>query len=538
MTEKEVEGLQLALQLRAKGLIRTTQPPFVESREKEIKGLLDRGVFEIVNIGDVPTGTRIFNSRFVDDIKGKDTDTPYEKSRLVIQAHNDIEKKKVLTQSPTIQRSSQRLILSLAMVKNEMTLNTRDISQAYVQSNTNLNRVFYARPPKELKLEGVVLQVLKPLYGVPESGTHWFRTYHNHHTANLGLVQSTYDPCLLYGPNAVVGLQTDDTLFLADTSYIRKEDDELKRAGYTAKPITTLVLGHDVTFNGGNISLQSDGSIKLTQPRQCQNICLINTSATDTNIRTQYIKERARGAYIASMCQPEAAFKLSFAAQISEPTKDDVAYLNKVLKWQQQHATRGLTFIRLLPEELKLMVFVDASFANNKDLSSQIGFVIVMATETREENTIQIQGNIIHWSSTKCKRITRSVLASELYAMVAGFDMGSAISSTVKGILLAIENHADMPLIICTDSYSLYDCMIKLGTTAEKRLMIDIMGLRQSYERREISEVRWIDGECNPADAMTKDQPGQALRTLIDTNRLQLTTKGWVERKGSGDWVE
>ena len=68
--------------------------------------------------------------------------------------------------------------------------------------------------------------------------------------------------------------------------------------------------------------------------------------------------------------------------------------------------------------------------------------------------------------------------------------------------------------------------MTKLGTTAEKRLMIDIIGLRQSYERREISEVRWINRTYNPADAMTKEKLGQALRHLIETNTLNLITKG------------
>ncbi|KAI0998668.1 hypothetical protein K3495_g9527 [Podosphaera aphanis] len=57
---------------------------------------------------------RIFNSRFVDEIKGKGTDSPYEKSRLVIQAHNDWGKEFVSTQSPTAQRSSQRLLLAIA----------------------------------------------------------------------------------------------------------------------------------------------------------------------------------------------------------------------------------------------------------------------------------------------------------------------------------------------------------------------------------------------------------------------------------------
>ena len=44
---------------------------------------------------------------------------------------------------------------------------------------------------------------------------------------------------------------------------------------------------------------------------------------------------------------------------------------------------------------------------------------------------------------------------------------------------MVIDVLADrIPLIIYTDSYSLYDYMIKLGTIAEKRLMIDIIGLR------------------------------------------------------------
>jgi hypothetical protein len=62
--------------------------------------------------------------------------------------------------------------------------------------------------------------------------------------------------------------------------------------------------------------------------------------------------------------------------------------------------------------------------------------------------------------------------------------------------------------------------MTKLETTAEKRLMIDIIGLRQSYEQREIYEIRWIDGTYNPVDSITKDKPSLALRQLIDTNKL------------------
>ena len=165
-------------------------------------------------------------------------------------------------------------------------------------------------------------------------------------------------------------------------------------------------------------------------------------------------------------------------------------------------------------------MFTDSLFANNKDLSSQIGYVIVMADQSNN-------ANIVHWSSTKCKRVTRSILASELYTIAHGFDIGAAIKSTAQQIL-----HINIPLIVCTDSKSLYDCLVKLGTTQEKRLMVDIMCLRQAYERREITEVRWIDGNSNPADSMTKLKASTALSRLIDSNKIELNTIEWVERTG------
>jgi hypothetical protein len=77
------------------------------------------------------------------------------------------------------------------------------------------------------------------------------------------------------------------------------------------------------------------------------------------------------------------------------------------------------------------MVFTDGSFANNKDLSSQIGFVLTLINESsKTDNSFTIRGNVVHWSSTKCKRVTRSVLASEIYGMVSGFDIGLSIITT------------------------------------------------------------------------------------------------------------
>lgn len=43
-----------------------------------------------------------------------------------------------------------------------------------------------------------------------------------------------------------------------------------------------------------------------------------------------------------------------------------------------------------------------------------------------------IGSNIPHWNSTKCERVTRSVLASELYGTVGGFDSAVALTDTIN----------------------------------------------------------------------------------------------------------
>ena len=138
--------------------------------------------------------------------------------------------------------------------------------------------------------------------------------------------------------------------------------------------------------------------------------------------------------------------------------------LNKRLKWQIENKKKGIRFIPIKLKAAKLFVFVDGSFANNKDLSSQIGFVIVLANETHCEGEFKIKGNILHWSSVKCQRVTRSVLASELYAMVQGVDVAFALHTTLRLITHQL-GFEDIPTIICTDSFSLYECMVKLGST-------------------------------------------------------------------------
>ena len=165
----------------------------------------------------------------------------------------------MLTQSPTIQRVSQRLILYIAAI-GLYSLYLRDISQAYVQFTINLNYEFYVRLPRELQSElrigkDTVLKVLKPLYGVPEAGNHWFKTYYLYHVQQLYIDQSIYNSYLLQSnkPFSIVGLQTNNTLFLVDETFIKAEQNKLYKAKFIAKKRKQLIVNTPLKFNSSLI---------------------------------------------------------------------------------------------------------------------------------------------------------------------------------------------------------------------------------------------------------------------------------------------
>jgi hypothetical protein len=134
----------------------------------------------------------------------------------------------------------------------------------------------------------------------------------------------TYDPCLLYSnkPFGIVGLQTNNTLFFADKTFANIKKDKLYKAKFIAKERKRLTVAAPLKFNKATIQLVTD-KITLTQEQQYANLSTITTK-TITSTRSQgttqalspkeqYIAQHAKGAYIASVCQPKASFDLSFA---------------------------------------------------------------------------------------------------------------------------------------------------------------------------------------------------------------------------------
>ncbi len=280
----------------------------------------------------------------------------------------------------------------------------------------------------------------------------------------------------------------------------------------------------------------SDNSLLFTQSKQFDQIRLIDVkisidliSLRDEikkmiTLRNQYIVQRTRRAYIVIVSQLETSFDFSFAAQIINLKKENAKRLNQRLQWQLNNFIQKLRFVFLNRNQLKLMIFINVAFANTFNLHNQIDYVMCLTND-------DVNVNLIHWSSIKCKRVIKNVLTIELYAMINDFDVATIIKSIIERML-----HIFLSLILLTDSKSFYDCFVKLNTITKKRLTIDLMCLKQSYEKRKIAEIRWIDENSNFANAMTKSKLCNVLIKLIDTNIIELKIIEWIERTTKHFW--
>ncbi len=164
------------------------------------------------------------------------------------------------------------------------------------------------------------------------------------------MTQFTYDLCLLYKVieidtrSDVVRMQTDDTLLLVDQSFVALKKKTIKSAKIMIKDRERLTSENSLKFNEIRIE-RLNKAIYFRQKTHIQDIQLMKSIESFTinarekvrinlNLREQYIIQRARDVYLATICQFETTFDLFYAAQSIESTfsLDDIIILNKRLK--------------------------------------------------------------------------------------------------------------------------------------------------------------------------------------------------------------
>ena len=205
---------------------------FDEAIANELRGLTERGVYEIVCKEEVPPGANILGGRFVLAIKEKGTEDEKYKAHFVVQGHTDTEKNILVHNTTTLKQSSVRMLVAIAAIFG-FKLWSQDVSQAYLQSAEKLMREVYLKPnrrdaEKHFHLnEKQLLRLLKPLYGLADSGDYWHVTFANHIKNDLEMIPSTGDLSLFFqtirGKLAgLTGAYVDDSIGTGDARFEEK----------------------------------------------------------------------------------------------------------------------------------------------------------------------------------------------------------------------------------------------------------------------------------------------------------------------------
>lgn len=116
-------------------------------------------------------------SRFFFAIKEIGTDKEIWKERFVLQRYKDAMKQSLVYNTYVSKHSSTKIIIELSAISG-FQLYSSDVTQAYLQSSEHLTRKLYLDPSKEINLKpNKLIQLLKPLHGLAESGDYWGRTF-------------------------------------------------------------------------------------------------------------------------------------------------------------------------------------------------------------------------------------------------------------------------------------------------------------------------------------------------------------------------
>jgi hypothetical protein len=77
------------------------------------------------------------------------------------------------------------------------------------------------------------------------------------------------------------------------------------------------------------------------------------------------------------------------------------------------------------------------------------------------------------------------VLALEIYNIIKGVNIAIIINTIIKMIIKQL-GFSQTLIVVYTDLYLLYKCLVKLSTTQKKRLIINIITLWQLYNKRRL----------------------------------------------------
>jgi len=463
-----------------------------------------------------PNDKKILTNRWVFKTKtNKNGEIEKYKARLVARGHTQelgIDYEEVF--APVARYETIRTLFA-ASVNEEMHVHQMDVISAYVQGE--LNEDIYMEQPEmfiEHGHEEKVCKLLKPLYGLKQSGREWYKKLDSYIT-EIGGKRTTADPCVyVFGKNneRVIVIVYVDDLILAS-----KELSRLKYIKSKMKSMFKMTdLGQVNNILGINVRREGEtGKMHLSQKKYIEELLEkfdmkhAKTASTPMDPNLKITKEMCPTTederlemknrpyreliggliYLANATRPDIAFAASMLSRFcTNPGKDHWITAKRVLRYLKATSHYGITYTK---DGRRLRAYTDSDWAGDiDDRRSCSGNVLMLSTGP------------ISWKSRKQTSVALSTMEAEYAAL-------SEVSREIiyiKRLLvhMGFEKYVTSPIDVFCDNQS----AIQLSKNAvfhkrSKHIDINFHFTRELVERKEIV-IHYLQTDLMPGDILTK----------------------------------
>ena len=467
----------------------------VDAKHEELKKWKDLEVFkEVEDEGQYPRVT----TKWVCTEKEKGGKT-VTKARLVARGFEENDAQ-IRTDSPTCTKQSLRTLLCI-LASNNWSLHTLDVRSAYLQGSP-ISRELFLIPPKIAQTDKL-WKLQKCPYGLVDAGRQWYIKIQQH-LKELGGKPLSLDPGVFIWKDGgslvgMVAFHVDDFIFGGTQCFHTNTIAGLKEKVQIGTEESTKMK-----FLGLHIHEDEEYIHLHNNPYTCSleetNICSEdrrNQSRTLNQLEKSKLRHSSGQInWIATQSRPDIAFdNCAVGTSIANATVRHLIECNKAIRKAKARSVTLSFPKRFQADSLQIVCFCDASFANLEGRGSQGGHIIFVTDRC---------GNycLIGWQSNKIKRVVSSTLSAECLAAVEATETCIHLRLSLSEILN--KTTKDIQISVLTDNRSLTDAAHSTTTVSNKRLQIELAVLRNMIQSGELNEFRWVPGESQVANALTK----------------------------------
>ena len=508
--------------------------------EKELK---DFKRFKAYKTVPIPKGKKLLNTQWVITEKESEDLAPGKtkrKARLCVEGNREENLEEILTDSPTIAKSSVRLLVTLAAKNEKWSLKSSDVTRAFLQS-AEITRDVYVKPPREADVErGFCWKLEKTVYGLKDA-TRGFYLNQGDKLIEFGMEVCRMDPALFFyfddGSNilsedrelaGVLGTHVDDSMTAGNDKFTKNIiKPMLKKFEYGSHSETPFkYVGLQVKKGKDGITMDQDHYVQGLEVPSME--CNAGFRMEDIiENQSLYRSITAKLTMLSIISRPDLCFDSKLlSTKYGKATKRDFVTAVKTLIKSKTESTKMCYPDLGDIENWVLIVFSDASL-KNIGIVSVGGQVLIMANKKTG------RAAVFHWRSRQLRRVVHSSEAAEAYALLDAFGDAFYFKKLLAQILGTKANQ--IPAIAVIDSKNLWESIHNLKPVEEKALVNTIVELKEFMAMDSVvHEIRLLPKQLQLADGLTKEgQKNQGLMKVLQTGRYELPG-GWAVKKHHG----